>query len=80
MESLEDALQPAIEQIDLASLVLVSTGEGLREWTYYAKSEQQFFKALNKALGKQKRFPIQIEVGRDPNWLTYEDFRRSVGR
>jgi hypothetical protein len=41
MDEMEDGLEP-IEESGLATLALVSTGENLREWTYYAKSEDEF--------------------------------------
>ncbi len=78
MDRLEDLLLPLIEKPGLAALSLVSTGENLREWTYYAKSEAEFLKALNKALAGQPRFPIEIHAGPDPKWSTYERFRQGV--
>src|ERR1700733_5907910 len=41
MNLLEDSLEPVLEQGRFATLALVSTGENLREWTYYAKSENE---------------------------------------
>lgn len=38
---LEDALESALEEEHCATLAMVSTGEGLREWTYYAKSDNE---------------------------------------
>lgn len=78
MEQLEDLLLPLIEKPGLAALSLVSTGENLREWTYYAKSETEFLQALNKALSGQPRFPIEVHAGPDPMWSTYERFRKGV--
>ncbi len=42
MNLLEDTLQSVLEGDRFATLALVSTGEDLREWTYYAKSESEF--------------------------------------
>jgi len=50
MNLLEDALESALDQDRFATLALVSTGEGLREWTYYARSEDEFTARLNYAL------------------------------
>jgi Family of unknown function (DUF695) len=78
MERLENALDPVIGARALGTLVLVSTGDNLREWTYYTKSEEAFLTALNEALAAQPRFPIEIHEAPDPEWSTYERFRKVV--
>lgn len=78
MDAMEDALQPALEKDGFATLALVSTGEDLREWTYYVKSEEDFFSRLNNALAGQTAFPIDIHTAVDPTWGMYEKFRAGV--
>lgn len=78
MDRLEDLLAPAVEKAGVSMLTLVSTGENLREWIYYAKSEEEFLQALNDALVKQPRFPIEIHAAPDPKWSTYERFREGL--
>jgi hypothetical protein len=78
MDAMEDALQPALEKDGFATLALVSTGEDLREWTYYVKSEEEFFSRLNNALAGQTVFPIEIHTATDPTWGMYEKFRAGV--
>ncbi len=78
MNVLEDALESALEDEGFATLALVSTGEDLREWTYYAKSEDEFMARLNFALGDMPAFPIEIHVAHDPNWEMYEQFRAGI--
>lgn len=75
---LEDALQLALEEDHFATLALVSTGEELREWTYYAKSENGFLARLNYALAGMPAFPIEIYSASDPNWDMYEKFKTGV--
>jgi hypothetical protein len=60
------------------TLALVSTGENLREWTYYAKSEDGFMARLNYALAELPPFPIEIHIAFDPKWETYEQFNAGV--
>jgi len=60
MNQLEDALERILKGSQLATLALVSTGENLREWTYYAKSESVFIERLNLALEDMPPFPIEI--------------------
>lgn len=75
MDSMEDLLGPVVEKDGFASLALVSTGENLREWTYYAKSESEFMAKLNKAFAGKPAFPIDVHPAHDPAWTMYEKFR-----
>lgn len=75
MDAMEDLLGPVIEADGFATLALVSTGENLREWTYYAKSEADFIEKLNKALAGKPAFPIEVHPASDPSWTMYEKFR-----
>jgi hypothetical protein len=78
MNLLEDTLEPVLFQDDFATLALVSTGENLREWTYYAESEDEFMIRLNSALGGMPGFPIEVHIAEDPAWTVYEQFRAGV--
>ena len=78
MDRMEDLLAPVVDKPGVAVLALVSTGEGLREWIYYARSEQEFLNSLNEALTGAQRFPIEIHTAPDPQWSTYERFRKGV--
>ena len=66
MENLEDSLGPEVEFNGFSTLALVSTGNNLREWTYYTKSESEFLSLLNKALKGKSVFPIEIHTAPDP--------------
>lgn len=78
MDRMEDIIEPQVEKSGVSVLALVSTGENLREWIFYAKAEQEFIAALNKALTGQPVFPIEVHAGRDPEWSSYERFRKGV--
>jgi hypothetical protein len=78
MDRLEDLLSSELEVSSLATLVLVSTGENMREWIYYTRSEADFNTQLNSALGNKEPFPIEIHAAPDPEWKSYEDFRTGV--
>ena len=77
MNEMEDALESVLNQ-DIATLALVSTGENLREWTYYAKGEEEFMARLNFALLDTPAFPIEIHIAHDPNWEMYQDFKNGI--
>jgi Family of unknown function (DUF695) len=78
MNLLEDTLESALKNDAFATLALVSTGEYLREWTYYAKSEDEFMGRLNGAFAGMPAFPIEIHIATDPNWDVYEQFKAGV--
>ena len=79
MNQMEDGLEAALGPGPFATLALVSTGEDLREWTYYSKSEDEFMARLNFAFADAApRYPIEIHIAHDPNWEMYEQFRSSV--
>jgi len=75
MDLMEDALEPLVEASGAAILAIVLTGEGVREWTYYARSEHEFMAGLNRALSGHTAFPVEIHVNDDPEWSAYDDFR-----
>jgi hypothetical protein len=80
MDRMEDLLAPHVEQSSLSVLSLVSTGEGLREWVYYTKSQGEFMAKVNVALRGHPTFPVEIDLWRDPEWTRYEEFKRNVQR
>jgi len=74
MDQLEDLLFPHVEEDSFATLAMVSTGDGLREWTYYAESSDGFMDRLNLALAGLPPFPVEIHEGMDPGWEYYTNF------
>jgi len=78
MDRLEHSLAPFVERPNVATLVIVSTGEGIREWIYYATSNDKFMSKLNEALHGQPRLPIEIDLWTEPTWERYEQIRNGV--
>lgn len=78
MNQFEDILEAALNRDGFATLALVSTGEGLREWTYYAQTEEEFMARLNYAFAGLPEFPIEIHTAYDPSWEPYEHFKAGV--
>ncbi len=76
MDQMEDFLNPQVE--DSSILAFVSTGENLREWIFYATSEDQFLASLNNALAGKQRYPIEVHAAPDPEWSSYSRFRKEV--
>ncbi len=78
MNDLEDRLNPAVEADGRSTLVMVSTGDGVREWLYYTQSREHFMEALNGALSDQPPYPIEIFLDSDPEWRDYEEIRKQL--
>jgi hypothetical protein len=78
MNLLEDSVESILRQDNFATLALVSTGENLREWIYYAKSADEFLDRFNLALVGLPVFPIDIHTASDPAWLNYEQFKSGL--
>lgn len=75
MDRFEDLLTAKLQghsQLS-ASLVMVSTGEGMRRWTYYVKSSEAFnFDFMS--VSASDRVHVESHAERDPEWTTYEKF------
>jgi hypothetical protein len=78
MNQLEDMLESVLKDDGFATLALVSTGEDLREWTYYTKSETEFMARLNYAIAGVTEFPIDVHTASDPDWDMYERFKAGI--
>jgi len=78
MNAFEDLLEPVIGEDGFATLALVSTGNDLREWTYYAKSQDEFMRRLSRAHMTQPRYPVAVHAVRDANWSAYKEFLSKV--
>jgi Family of unknown function (DUF695) len=78
MNLLEDTLESVLKDDGFATLALVSTGEYLREWTYYAKSETEFSARFDYALAAMPAFPIEIHITCDPTWDMYQRFKADI--
>lgn len=78
MVHMEDVLEPYLGKDGFATLVIVTTGENCRHWSYYVRNVDEFYRRLNLALADEPRFPIEIEDEHDPNWTVYQEFRASV--
>jgi len=77
MDDFEDALSP-LEEDGFSTLALVSTGDNIKEWTYYTKAAKPFLERLNLALRPKASFPVEIHASADVEWVTYQQFIDSV--
>ena len=74
MTELEDLLETGLEGSKEAFLTVVVTGNGVREWQWYARSSDRVMELVNSTLGHLEPFPIQISFQDDPEWQGYDGF------
>lgn len=64
-----DPLAPGEE----SELVHVSTGVGLKEWIFYARSSETFLQRFHELLAGHPAYPLEIEIYDDPQWQVWAD-------
>jgi len=74
MGELEDLLVPAFEGKRKAFLTVVVTGNGVREWQWYATGKDAVMKLVNKALSEADPFPVEFLFQEDLEWEAYSRF------
>ena len=66
MSALEDLLKAGLEEARQAFLTVVVTGNGVREWQWYARDPDQVMEQVNETLGHLEPFPVQFSFQHDP--------------
>jgi hypothetical protein len=74
MGELEDLLMPAFEGKKTAFLTVIVTGNGVREWQWYAQDKDAVMKLVNVTLGRKEPYPIEFVFEDDPDWQAYSRF------
>ena len=70
MLMLEEALEP-LEQTGKHVLVYCRTGNGFKEFAYYAYNTEAFMDSLNCALASHDRYPIETRFYEDREWSDF---------
>jgi len=68
MAAFEAAVEKALDADGAGFPVASITGEGAREWRYYAADPDAFMDALNDALDGHPEYPIEFVAYDDPEW------------
>jgi Family of unknown function (DUF695) len=74
MSQLEDLLEAAFEGARQAFLTVIVTGNGIREWQWYARDPDAVMQLVNETLGEYEPFPVQFSFQDDPEWEGYSRF------
>ena len=74
MAQLEVLLMPAFEGTRQAFLTVVVTGNGAREWQWYARDPDRVMELVNETLADYEPFPVEFNFQDDPQWEGYSQF------
>lgn len=78
MEEVQDALQADFMKDPVAVLTGIYTGNGERNWVFYAMSVKIFERKLNEDLARFELLPLTLYVENDPEWSEYQEMREST--
>jgi hypothetical protein len=74
MEEFENLMDEALVEKDIARLMTVFTGDGVREWQFYTRDDEVFLFELNEKLAGRPILPLEIDAYEDENWDGYKDY------
>ena len=77
MEYVTVSMQEAFAAVPVAATTDIYTGDGIRNWVFYARSLHLFEKKLNESLAAFDKLPLEIEAFEDPNWEEYAEMRET---
>jgi len=69
----EDRLVEAVEHDKSSVLAAVVTGRGEREFVFFVRNPQEFIGRLSAMPQEAERYPIEIHLNEDPDWLYFHD-------
>lgn len=78
MEEVQDALQADFMKDPVAVLTGIYTGNGERNWVFYAMSVKIFERKLNEDLARFELLPLILYVENDPEWSEYQEMREAT--
>ena len=74
MNAFEDALEAGTEKRNVAFQALSITGNGKKEWRYYAADTDNFMESLNADLVGHEAYPLEIQSFLDPEWSALREY------
>lgn len=77
LEAVTEAFHEYMNGSVSAVMTGIYTGEGLREWIFYATNPDAFTRRLNIALESFPLLPIKISAENDPNWEEYSEMKEA---
>jgi len=71
MEQVTDALNETLNRDPVAVMTGIYTGDGERNWIFYARSLFLFQRKFNEALANMDSLPLEFDAHEDPEWEEY---------
>ena len=68
IEGFEEALFAALDAEDWATEAAAITGNGAKQWRFYATDGEHFARRFTAALAEHTAFPVELEAADDPEW------------
>lgn len=76
MGRVHDAFEDTFSKDKVAYMVAIYTGDGCRDWIFYASNLNIFNKVFNRALQDiEETIPFMIEAQMDDGWEEYDEMR-----
>ncbi len=72
----EDALDAFIEEGGASEHMVVVTGNGRKEWLWYAKNPDNWIEGFSNALNELPPFPVEIQGYEAEGWAAYKDLKQ----
>ena len=78
MGEVHDAMAALFDADPSAAVMTgVYTGDGQRNWVFYACSLHIFQRKINEALASFDLLPLEFHAEEDPDWLEYREMRET---
>ncbi len=74
----EDALDGFIEKGGTSEHMVVVTGNGRKEWLWYAKDPDEWIEGFSEALADLPPFPVEIQGYEGENWKAYNELKQAL--
>jgi hypothetical protein len=78
MDDFEAAVLAGTEQRGLGFLTSSLTGDGQKEWRYYAVNAEDFIRSLNADLDQHPDYPLRIGYYNDSKWIGLHELQALV--
>lgn len=75
LETVTEALQSEFKKDKVAYLTGIYTGDGERDWVFYAQNLNIFSKVFNRAMENVPELPLKFEAEEDSDWEEYQEMR-----
>ena len=77
MEQVQDAIEDCFTKDPTAVNTGIYTGDGQRNWVFYARSLHIFQRKINETLAAFPQLPLSFSAEEDPEWEEYDEMYKT---